>query len=320
MSCAMARRSGVAASLSARARRWSAACSAARAPRTLPASCSCWLASTSICSTSESTRSSALRASSRYISSSATRCSCVSATRAFELRDAAPAHPCSAACACAATARDCAAAAPSSARRPPALDCMRSPPGARPTASQPDRHGGHERHASEQRAHAVAARHRRRAAGRVMGTRIGHVVTRKSGKRFDESFGARVRRPPRARSGAPPRCAATAAWGTTRVTRRGRAPPSPDHRDEILQCLARKRAHRVDLAARPGPRRAAPDRRAGASAGSTRRTSTFGPTRLEHLAQVLPAAFAAEHDDTFPLDRAQFGEREQRLAVVALRR
>ena len=84
MSCAIAR--GAAArrrASSARASLWSARLQRGeRAAHIARRAAAAWLASTSICSTSDSTRSSALRESSRYISSSATRCSCVSATRA----------------------------------------------------------------------------------------------------------------------------------------------------------------------------------------------------------------------------------------------
>ena len=81
MSRASARRSGTNCGRSSRCNLVSATCSAASAPRTFPASCSCWLASISTCSTSVSAHSSRDGESSRYSASSADCCACDSPRR-----------------------------------------------------------------------------------------------------------------------------------------------------------------------------------------------------------------------------------------------
>jgi hypothetical protein len=92
-----------------------------------------------------------------------------------------------------------------------------------------------------------------------------------------------------------------------------------DHREEILQRLGAQRAHGMDFAARP---RREQRRRIGARAPPPVALDVIdmGATRFEHLAQVLPSAFAPEHDDPFPLHGAQLRQGEQRLAVMALPR
>ena len=162
MSALSARRRLATCSLSARASRWSAAWSAMSAPFTLPASCSCWLARMRSCSTSASMRSSALLESSRYMSSTATRFSCASATRdsssAMRACDSL-----SATCACASAVRDCATSVPRSASRPPAV-CDSDENDWCAFQARADRHHGRDERDGRRPARAACRRPRRRGA------------------------------------------------------------------------------------------------------------------------------------------------------------
>ena len=291
---------------------------ARRAPRArCPRAAAAGSRARSICSTSESRRSSALRERSRYISSSVHAALLRCRPRATRARPA----------------RDCAFAQRGLRLRERALRLRglgaqlgeapagdrldgRAATGARPTAkSAAARATTMPTTASVRAARSPRARGAG-AAGRGAGERAAGGSLMRGPARVASvaasAVGARAAIPARARSGARRR------WRGDRLVRDHQhgggerdAPFGPDHRHEILQCLRAQRRRPPGPRPAPTPPAAAPGRTRGARAGSTRRSATRAPRASRHLLQVLAAAFTPEHDDISPLHRLQFGQRQQ---------